>query len=155
MPRPVAAGPDRRVAARGYERLGFGPRSDHRADHAAEPEVEGAHQVGRVVPRDADEGNSGEALERSLEKSGEVCKRRVTVLEVDHDGVEANRGDGGCGGRALEREPRGEGGLAGCPASANGVGTTGPHRRRERGCGSGSIGGLPFRGSSIGRAADC
>jgi hypothetical protein len=75
-----------------------------------------------MVPLGADEGDSGGALERRRE-SWEVCERRVTVLKVDHDGVEAGRGDGGCGGPTLEREPRGDDGLAGCPASAYGVGT--------------------------------
>ena len=84
-------------------------------------EVEGAHQVGGMVPGGADERDGGVAS-IAVEEVGEMLERGVAVLEVDHDGVEAGGGDGRRGGGALEREPGGEGGLAGRPAIADRIG---------------------------------
>ena len=119
--RPVATGACRRVSAGGDERLGLGSRTDHRADHAASTEIEGAHQLGGVVPGGANEGDRRRRRERS-ENVREVVERGVAVLEVHDDGVEAGRRKGSRGRGALEQDPCGYRGFAGSPTGANGIG---------------------------------
>ena len=94
--RPIATGPVRRVSAGAHERLGLVAGAGHRADHAADAEIEHAHQLGRIVPRGPDERGRRRSFDRA-EDRGEILQRRRPVLRIDDDRVEA------CGRQDLSR----------------------------------------------------
>ena len=103
--RPVASDPLGRVPAGSDECLRFGPRADHRADDASGPDVEHAHQLGRVVPANANQGSGARSLD-GREDPGGIVRLGGAVLEVECHRVETGRRDRSRRRGTFQREPR-------------------------------------------------